>query len=269
MFLAMINDLEDGEYLPLNQKRNAQMLVRTGNNFRLMSNVCPHQSSMLTNKQGKDLVTCPYHGWSFDTQGNPVNSGVTKCVNSKKLKTQDAYVWNGMIFTDPVEFPELDFLDLSKMQLMEKRVDRVNANYKKIMDLFLDVDHIPVAHPGVYDRVGITRTDGIEWTYYENASLQIVKENNQVKAAWLALYPGTMIEWQQESLFVTVCVPTEQDFTDVIVYKYMSNDNMWPVNEEVWETAWQQDRALAEMMISFANTNLEESKIHFREWLNR
>jgi hypothetical protein len=160
-----------------------------------------------------------------------------------------------------VEF-DID-VDLTNLVLVEGRVDIVNASPNIIMDLFLDVDHIQTVHVGVYDLVGIHNTD-VEWKYYNNGSVQTVKEG----ARWIAVYPNTMIEWQKGSMFITVAIPSGE-YSNVYVFKYMDKNYLddWKLNESVWETAWSQDKNQAELLTEFAQRNLEQQKIHFRDFL--
>jgi len=78
------------------------------------------------------------------------------------------------------------------------------------------------------------------------------------------LYPGTMIEWQPGALFVTVATNC-----GVQVYKYRDTRyplGNWQLNEEVWELAWSQDRALSENIVEIGYTNLDQLKQHHRTY---
>ena len=76
-----------------------------------------------------------------------------------------------------------------------------------------------------------------------------------------------MIEWQKGSLFITVTKPNGSK-SDVFVFKYLDNrySKDWKLN--VWETAWSQDKAQAELIQDFPIHNLEPQKTHFRNYLN-
>ena len=37
----------------------------------------------------------------------------------------------------------------------------------------------------------------------------------------------------------------------------------------MWENAFSQDKHQAEQMVRFPSTNLEEAKLHYRNWLNK
>jgi hypothetical protein len=170
------------------------------------------------------------------------------------------------------------------MSLQESRIDSVKTSYKNIIDVFLDVDHIPVVHKTVYDDLGIG-TD-VSWKYYDWGSIQFVEKSTkyskefkdtligmptqQLAAFWITVYPYTTIEWQPGAMFVNVCVPRDNT-TDVCVFKYRDtrySDANWNINSTVWETAWQQDRKQAELIVkrSMHVPHLETSKIHFRDW---
>jgi phenylpropionate dioxygenase-like ring-hydroxylating dioxygenase large terminal subunit len=273
MFIAHTNDLNDKKFIPVKQLNNLEVLV-SDHGFKLVSNVCPHQKSIISRHSGtSNIRVCPYHNWSFDLNGRPVTSGrtVKHCQNLEHLKNKPVYNLLGLLFDQNVSCTDLDWLDLSFMELKEQRVDVVNADRYQIMDLFLDVDHIETVHSGVYDQIGISNINEVDWKFYSWGSLQIVKNNNENKAAWLAVYPGTMIEWQQGAMFITVTEFVSPKKSNVYVFKYADTryNSLWSLNEKVWEEAWFQDKEQAELLTEFVSSNLEESKQHFRNWLKK
>ena len=150
---------------------------------------------------------------------------------------------------------------------METRVDLVKSNHINIMDLFLDVDHIPTVHQGVYDQIGITDFSDIKCEYYTNGSTQFVYDKQELVAAWIAVYPYTMIEWQRGSLFVTVIEKQNTDQSNVHVFKYTNDREQLNLNNTVCETAWKQDREQAELINEVNFENLEIQKLHYRNYL--
>lgn len=270
MFLGHINDIQKNEYTALTQFKNKKVLANS-DNIKLVSNVCPHQKSLLSTGSGAGARVCPYHGWSFDIDGNPLGSGLTSCKNTTGLETQPVYVWNNLIFTRPVDIPEANFIDTKNMKLVETRVDRVKSSPFNIMDLFLDVDHIEFVHAGVYDELGMPDIRTVEWHYYNYGSLQLVPGPNGYGAAWLSIYPSTMIEWQPGAMFITISNDLGNGSSDVVVYKYkdsLATNESWETNSRVWETAWSQDKQQAELLTEFNQDYLEPSKQHFRDYLS-
>jgi len=283
MFYIHSNDLKNNEYMPIGDKR--QIVACVNNAYYAISNVCPHQKSLISTKKGKGSRVCPYHGWSFDIAGNPLTSGKTACKNNNPLKFKPLYEWNHLLFSIPVDC--VMFADFSSLELVEHRTDIVSGNAITIMDIFLDVEHIPLVHCGVYDQIGLTNVTEVEWTFYDWGSLQLVPRNtdchkefeatlleedksNPYSAAWLAVYPGTMIEWQMGAVFITVAGKTENNLTPVEVYKYRDtryNNQNWTLNNQIWELAWSQDKRQVGLIAEVNNNNLEEAKQHFRRTL--
>jgi len=263
MFLAHKNSIKEGEYIPLEQYNKTKIIANIRGEYKIISNVCPHQKSLISLKKGLGNRVCPYHNWTFDISGNPLTSGRTTCKNNDPLKVEQVYEWDNMLFSVP--FNSVTELKLKDLQLIEQRIDIVNANTVTIMDLFLDVDHIPTVHKGVYEQLGINPTL-VSWNYYDNGSEQTVQG-----AKWVAIYPNTMIEWQLGSLFITVAEHINECQSKVHVFKYRDvnmHEKVWEMNEYVWETAWAQDKRQAELIIGINYDNLETPKQHYRDWLN-
>ena len=263
MFLAHKHHIKEGQYIPLEQYNKTKVLTYNNGKYQLISNVCPHQKSIISIKKGYGNRTCPYHSWTFDIDGTPLTNGRTTCKNDYTLKNETVYEWDNLLFSVPVT--NIPFLQLKDFQLIEQRIDIVHANSITIMDLFLDVDHIPTVHQGVYEQLGID-TSQVSWNYYVNGSEQTVNG-----AKWIAIYPNTMIEWQLGALFITVAEHINECQSKVHVFKYRDpsmHETVWDLNEHVWEIAWQQDKQQAELIVGINYDNLEISKQHYRDWLN-
>lgn len=265
MFLALKQDILPNTVVPLPQFDNKLSLVNNDGLY-LLDNVCPHQRSRIA-KCATEHLKCPYHGLEFDIRGNGVG-------NKFSLQQHKCYENQTIVFDQyvPYHFP----IDTSFMKLREQRVDKVNASVDIIMDLFLDIPHIPVAHAGVYDQIGITNIDAISWETFVNGSIQYVPTQDNahiiesdrsynIGACWLAVYPGTMIEWQPGAMFITVASGNN----NVHVFKYQDtryNNHSYQFNEQIWETAWAQDRELAENIVELSFDNIDGLKLHHRNW---
>jgi phenylpropionate dioxygenase-like ring-hydroxylating dioxygenase large terminal subunit len=267
MFLGLVQDIPNGQINPLIQFNNRWSLTKNSNVLQLISNVCPHQNSLLTTKVCNDTVICPYHGLKFNSQGS--------CnTHEYKLDTLPVSIVSNMVFSMLLDFEYP--IDLSHMKLVEQRVDAVKCTPEIIMDVFLDIDHIPVAHPGVYDKIDITDISQIKYDFFTYGSHQyviadddshIVDADKKYKlgALWTAVYPNITIEWQPGALFVNVAVANGND-TNVVVYKYRDsryNEHSWVVNSNIWEEAWQQDRDLCERIVEHPTRNLPPLKMHY------
>lgn len=266
MFLGHTSDLKPGQSKPLMTHNNNKLLSNVDGKYRLGSNICPHQNSRIISCETQELK-CQYHGWSWNSDGTPKGSGSCKMSNTIPLFFKDTCVYKGLIFEKNINLEMLGDVSFENLTLDEFRIDNCKADPKITMDIFLDVDHIPTVHNGVYDLLGIEGDADVTWNYTDWGSVQtVVDANNTVIARWIAIYPYTMIEWQVGFLFVTQSI----DDNKIAVWKYKnssSTDEAYKVNSEMWESAFSQDKNQATQMYRFPSTHLEFAKEHYRKWL--
>jgi phenylpropionate dioxygenase-like ring-hydroxylating dioxygenase large terminal subunit len=271
MFLGLIQDFDSNTATPLECYDHAWVLVKN-NQFYLLSNICPHQQSKIA-KCSTSTLSCPYHGLKFDLLGMGMG-------HDDFLEKKPVFELQNMLLSQDsnIEFP----VNLSHMRLVEKRTESVKASVDVIMDVFLDIEHIPIVHPGVYDRIGIPDTSLLQYRTFDYGSVQYVPNNSvdhmhqddvkyNLGACWMAVYPGTMIEWQPGALFVTVARNVDDQTSAVEIYKYRDSrywEESWELNSDVWETAWTQDKELSENISGISFKNLDQLKQHHRNWIN-
>jgi len=284
-FLSHNTDLKKNFKRPIENFNNEKFLFNDNGIYKIGNNVCPHQGSIIISEKTENL-TCQYHGWAWDDSGNPVSNGSSITCNKSKIQLKKLFETNSLIFTQDIDLSMIN-IDLSNMRLIESRIDKVNSNYTNIIDVFLDVDHIPIVHKSVYNQIGIPDAADVDWKFYDWGNIQSVKrtKNNSnnfqktllgtveesLAAIWITVYPYTMIEIQPGSMFITVCKPHNLA-TDILVFKYRDqryNDENWLINSEIWELSWEQDKSQAERIVRplTYHPNLEESKLHFRRWI--
>jgi phenylpropionate dioxygenase-like ring-hydroxylating dioxygenase large terminal subunit len=291
MFLCHQNDIPEDHWRVYPQFRDWAVANRDGT-IGLIGNICQHQGSYLAGGKGQGDRICPYHGWQYNMKGHRINTGNAFCQETADLPTKTPHKFFDFITSEQldVDINELGkFINTGHLRLVETRIDLVKTNWKNIINLFLDVDHIPVLHPGVYQEISANHTSDLTWIYGTNSNIQLVPKttvNNEFEstlldsdhqsmwsATWITLYPYTMMEYQPGAWFITVCVPQGVKETSVIVYKYRDtryNNTNWEINNRIWELAWKQDRTQSEMMSNWMPPDhcLEEQKLHFRHWLS-
>lgn len=286
MFLSHITDISPDFKKPLSQFNNNKSLFNKDGEFKLINNICPHQGSRIINSTQKEL-SCQYHSWKWDQNGKPISNGTTKICNNYDILMKDAYIQNSLVFSENINLESISDCDFGHMRLVQERTEIVNSDYRNIIDVFLDVDHISIVHPEVYTKVGVNVDPEIEWSYYDWGSIQLVHKNNpydkafdqtliglpqeKLAAIWVTVYPYTTIDWQPGCLTVIVCRPIDESITETTIYKYRDirySDDNWKINSDIWETAWVQDSIQAENIVTRTQNlkHLEESKIHFRNW---
>jgi phenylpropionate dioxygenase-like ring-hydroxylating dioxygenase large terminal subunit len=131
-------------------------------------NMCTHRAGKLvTEASKKNRMSCKFHGWTFDLDGNLVGvpgeagfCGVEKA--SRNLIAVPVTEWHGLIFVravpggEPIDVvdhlgagfaQELAHLELEKARPMKTSRFGVEANWKYAMDTYGEGYHFATLHP--------------------------------------------------------------------------------------------------------------------------
>ena len=158
--------------------------------LRAFYNVCPHRGHELLKGSGKirNMITCPYHAWTFKLDGEL--SFARNCENVAHFDKADYGLselkvaeYAGFVFINmddkaaPIE-TALDGLDahlravcsnVASLKVAAQLVTETPANWKVIVDNYMECYHCAPAHPGFSSSV---RTDNYTHTVHGNWTLQ-------------------------------------------------------------------------------------------------
>lgn len=225
-------------------------------------NVCRHRGSRLVSGALPDparapatsarAIRCPYHGWTYRLDGALVGAPEGRaipCLDRPSLGLYPARVESflGFLFVnlDPAAVtlreqladlpgelrrylgPELRPVGRYRIHDTDAEVQR--ANWKVVVDNYLEGYHVPVAHPGLMrllDYPRYTVTTGGNYAYYEvplrdRPSSNLRERAYQRLAApmpgldpddrriwrYLALYPNTLIDFYPDHVLAWKIVP--------------------------------------------------------------
>ena len=158
---------EAGSYVTMNIQGQSIVGIRDKeNNLRAFYNVCKHRGHELLSGQGKTKrVICPYHAWSYDLDGRFLEARQSQfmdnfnpedfCLDQVRIE-----VFCHMVFVnlDPDAAPLSDQSgaladeimayapDLGKLTFSHRLTYNIKANWKSVVDNFLECYHCPVAH---------------------------------------------------------------------------------------------------------------------------
>jgi len=111
-----------------------------------LANRCPHRGMRLSHGRiENDRLTCPYHGWSYDTGGKGVSPGNPKfniCATSFETAEKYSMIWVKSRHA-PSELPTLDADGFYHIHTLCKTV---RAPVEVLLDNFTEVEHTSTAH---------------------------------------------------------------------------------------------------------------------------
>jgi Rieske 2Fe-2S family protein len=135
--------------------------------IRAFHNVCRHRGTMLCQEhEGKfaGRIQCQYHAWTYRLDGTLANAPHMEKVQGFReadypLNSVATAVWDGHIFINlsahPIPFAQhLAGLDnkfrpwqMEELQMVERRVYHLKANWKLIIQNYSECLHCPIVHP--------------------------------------------------------------------------------------------------------------------------
>ncbi|MDE0308962.1 MAG: ring-hydroxylating oxygenase subunit alpha [Acidiferrobacterales bacterium] len=156
-----------GDYVCAEIQGHSIFVVRSDDgNLKAFYNVCQHRAHELLQGEGStQRITCPYHAWVYRLDGTLVrargsehleNFDVSKiCLTSIGLETFCNFVFVNLdrsapslaLQTENLENEITSFApDIARLTFAHRLTYRVQANWKAVVDNFLECYHCPVAH---------------------------------------------------------------------------------------------------------------------------
>jgi phenylpropionate dioxygenase-like ring-hydroxylating dioxygenase large terminal subunit len=156
--------------------------------LRAFYNVCPHRGHELLKDSGqsRNMITCPYHAWTFKLDGELAMA--RNCENVANFDKANYHLtplkvaeYCGFVFVnmDPFAEPiekqlaglEQHFLkvcpNVAELKVAARVVTETPANWKVIVDNYMECYHCAPAHPSFSNSVGTehyTHTFHGDWT---------------------------------------------------------------------------------------------------------
>ncbi|MDO9220725.1 MAG: aromatic ring-hydroxylating dioxygenase subunit alpha, partial [Thiobacillus sp.] len=163
---------EPGDYHALELFDGAKLLVNSGAETELLSNVCRHRQAIMLEGRGKlpsGNIVCPIHRWTYDSQGKLLGAPEfpgNPCMNLNRSGLQ---TWQGLLFAgyrdvnaDLAGMQAARELDFSGFMLDCVQVTDYACNWKTFIEVYLEDYHVGPAHPGLGHFV---TCDDLKWEY--------------------------------------------------------------------------------------------------------
>lgn len=231
-------------------------------------NVCRHRGTRLV--EGDEPVAmprlvCPYHAWSYTLDGALAGvpradafPGLDKCdYGLKRLPTREAggLIW--FAFDEGADFSQAEALaedftafDLAGQHLFRRHTHDVPANWKLIMDAFLESYHVARLHAatiGPFFKDGVSTADAIG-PHQRSAVGREIEAKALAAGDWQTLRRAITYTYQMFPGTVLIVSP---DYINLMVLMPQSPGRVWiedfmlipaaPATEKAlahWEKSW-------------------------------
>jgi choline monooxygenase len=177
---------EPGSYVTLSVEGQPVVATRTRDGeLNAFYNVCKHRGHELISGEGKvNKLTCPYHAWTYNLDGAlvvaPRSEHIEKfeageiCLDKVQIEVFCHLVFvnldpdaaplaeqSGDLASEVMSFAP----DLADLTFSTRLTYRIKANWKSVVDNFLECYHCPVAHKGFSSMIDMdtykVKTHGI------------------------------------------------------------------------------------------------------------
>ena len=188
-FVAHVAQLsEPGHYLTASAGSQPVLVLRDPEGeLRAFRNVCRHRGSQLLSGSGEcgKAIRCRYHGWTYRLEGDLIGVPEARSIpglDKSALGLFPAQVEElcGLIFVnlDPDATPLAEQVAGLPERLAKYRFEELTpkveelsgqpANWKVVVDNYLEGYHVPIAHPGLmrildYKNYGVELHDNWAW----------------------------------------------------------------------------------------------------------
>lgn len=177
---------EDGCYVTTSLGGRSIFVQNFKGVIKAFVNCCPHRfAAIRTKAEGKDRVSCPYHGWTFDENGGAIGVPLAKeqfhChpshLSDRRLRPIETAMRGRFIFARNGNGERglddylgaygavLDRLSASDVRMLAKVDMKVEANWKLLWNNTLDELHIVSVHPATFGGAGPVREGTYRYFY--------------------------------------------------------------------------------------------------------
>ncbi len=282
------NVAERGDLFPVRIAGQSLLVLRDyEDEIRVFYNLCRHRGAPLADVQCRarsGRIVCPYHAWSYGLDGNLLaaphfhrdescEASIDERTGLGLLPVRTA-VWRDIVFVNLSECapPFEEFIrplderlahwTAAELRPLSSDEYDIQANWKLVVENFLDVYHLPVVHPelvgrfeGILDAVDVEVSDDIMGTVlpdlYGQAAGQAesplprfsgLAPDEKLRIEVFAVFPNTLILVEPEVQQVIVLRPqapgvTHETFANYLVSDRSQTDDLAKEREETYRSS--------------------------------
>ena len=273
-----------GDVIPINVSEQPILLVKnTKEKIVAFHNVCSHRCLKLVDrpKNVKKIISCPYHAWAYDLNGNLIASphfGGTNNHNPKNfnrknygLKSIRIKIWHDWIFininNNAPKFEkyasslikQLKDINLEKIKpVATLDFGKIDSNWKFLIENFIEPYHVQFVHKKTTNQPLKNHYTIVDGNCY-GSGVDLKEENTTsgnlaVTSRYLSLFPNFIIgTYYPGQLGVYLNTPLNTNHTNQkrIIYT-TENNNLSKVEikkqKELWWKVHKEDHEICERL---------------------
>ena len=297
---------EAGSFIARDAAERPIVAVRgTDGVVRAFQNVCRHRGMRLAPEQGRtNAFVCSYHGWTYDLEGclhniphEPGFPGLEK--DQHGLAALQCVERNGIVFIDQsaetssTVFDELPELIDASWKLHSISTRETAANWKIVLEGFLEGYHIRTTHGGSFYQYGFDNLNVIEhfgrhsrvtFPFRRIQKLALVPAEQRRLLGYATfvyhLFPNALITVLSNHINLIVLEPLDTERTQLVTYTLVDGKDMAAALKDIEYTkaGGAEDTAVVcaiqHGVASSANQHFtfgrfESAIVHFHQMLDR
>ncbi|MEX3007779.1 SRPBCC family protein [Hoeflea sp. TYP-13] len=276
-YAGLMEDVsEPGQYISVQAGLNNIFIVMgRDRRLRAFHNICRHRGTQLIRAVGKTqkALTCPYHDWTYDLEGNLVSvpdeerefGEIDKtCLG---LKPAGVDIWKSMIFVHPDPnagsivdwFGKIDALigphvpeELPEYEEARNSYE-IKANWKIVVENYIDVYHLSHLHSGTLHMYDHAKAEygfvGPHFMFWEPPVREYSEDQDKKLAApriipkdqngvWVPmLFPGIGIGAAEDGWNIFIVEPLAPNLTRVTNRSRVANASAWEFSKQEMRSA--------------------------------
>jgi 5,5'-dehydrodivanillate O-demethylase len=220
-------------------------LDRSGN-VGLVADKCAHRgASLLYGRVEERGISCPYHGWLYDTCGNVLETPPEKndaIIKSVKQPSYPVQKFIGLYWTymGPLPAPVLPRYDLWVRKDGRRRLviqPQLDANWLQAMENSIDPAHLQILHQELIGRgrkpINTTRgfTDDVEDFGFTETSYGVLKDRTY-KNGLLEQHPVIFPNILRQANATQIRVPIDDEHTRIFFVRFDATEDGSLIEDE-------------------------------------
>lgn len=225
--------------------------------IRSFYNVCTHRAAKLVEGKGnKSVFTCPYHAWTFRTDGSllraPNMGGCDHfdhqdfCLKTIQLEIVQSFIFVNLDPSAPsmaIQFPDLfhhvEKYDLSKLKRIRVKETICRSNWKVGIDNYLECDHCSIVHKTLVSKLDMKQYEMAMYNYYSYQGTPLKGKTSDFGLGqggrYYWLYPNTWFSFDPGPVNLSIhqSIPIDHNTTKYVYTTFFMTDEMTKEEEEL------------------------------------